>query len=282
MKSGKFNFKPSRRVFIPKSNGSAVRPLGIGNPREKIVQKALAVLLEAIWEPTFSPNSYGFRPKRSIHQALYQIYLNGSTFPWVIQGDISKCFDGIPHDVIMRIISKRIKCEKTLLLIRKTLTAGYIDPDTGEHIIGDTGTLEGNILSPILANITLNELDIYLDKIKEKFDSGVKRARNKEYAALTSKIQKLEIYHPGSPDIKELSKRRRLIPTTDIHDPNLKRLRYVRCVNDFIVLVTGTQHDAIKIKHWIGSFLKLKCGLELNMEKTVVTNTKDGFRFLGA
>lgn len=114
--------------------------------------------------------------------------MNGSPYQWVIQGDISKCFDRIPHEKIIKCLEEKIKCHKTLVLIRKTLTIGHIDPETGLRIKGTIGTPQGNILSPILANIVLDKLDLYLENLKSKFDKGKKRARNKAYDALTSKI----------------------------------------------------------------------------------------------
>jgi hypothetical protein len=127
LKKGKFQFSPAKRVMIPKPGKLEKRPLGIGSPREKIVQKALQLVLETIWESIFSDSSHGFRPKRSIHTTLKPIYLNGSRYPWVIQGDISKCFDNmiIPHEIIMKRVREHIKCQRTLELIQSFLRAGY-------------------------------------------------------------------------------------------------------------------------------------------------------------
>jgi group II intron reverse transcriptase/maturase len=279
---GKFKFLPARRVMIPKPGKKELRPLNVANPREKIIQKAITVTLEAIWEKTFSNNSYGFRPNTSLHQALYQIYRKGSNYPWVIQGDISKCFDMIPHKVIENIIGKKIICNKTMQLIRKSLTAGYIDQETGTHVIPKMGTPQGSVLSPLLANIVLNELDRYMEEFKVNFEKGNKRAKNKEYNSITSKIQNLQKFHPGSPEIKRLAVLRRKIPSTMFNDPNFKRIMYLRYADDFIILVAGSSNDAKMIKNRICDILDKRCGLELNKEKTVVTATKDGFKFLGA
>ena len=279
---GKFKFSPARRVMIPKPGKKELRPLSIASPREKIVQKAIAVILEAIWERTFSENSYGFRPKKSLHQALYQIYRNGANYHWVIQGDISKCFDMIPHTTIESIIGKKIICDKTMQLIRKSLKAGYIDQETGKHVTSNAGTPQGSILSPLLSNIVLNELDNYMDEFKGSFEKGKKRARNKEYDSLTSKIQNLQKFHKGSPEIKRLAMLRRRVPSMLINDPNFKRIMYLRYADDFIIMVAGTSDDAKLIKNRLCDILDKRCGLELNKEKTVITATKDGFKFLGA
>lgn len=282
IRKGKFNFSPARRVMIPKPGKSELRPLSIANPREKIVQKAIAVILEAIWERTFSNSSFGFRPGMSLHQALYQIYRNGSSYQWVIQGDISKCFDMIPHKVIESILSKKIICDKTMQLIRKSLTTGYIDQETGKHIASNMGTPQGSVLSPLLANIVLNELDSYMNDVKGTFEKGKKRASNKEYNSLTSKIQNLQKFHQGSPEVKKLAMLRRRVPSMMYDDPNFKRIMYLRYADDFIVLIAGSSNDAHLIKNRICDILNKRCGLELNKEKTIITATKDGFKFLGA
>lgn len=114
---GRFKFTPARRVMKPKPKGEGEkekRPLGVGSPREKIAQKALQVVLEAIWEPIYHSTSHGFRPRKSIHTALKSVYLNGSRFPWVVQGDISKCFDMIPHTkTLCKRVEEVIKCQRT-------------------------------------------------------------------------------------------------------------------------------------------------------------------------
>ena len=282
IRTGRFKFTPGRRVFIPQPGKKERRSLGVVSPCDKVVQKALAILLEAIWEPKFLDRSYGFRPKRSLHQALYEIYRNGSSYNWVIQGDISKCFDKIPHAVILKVVGTHVKCEKTIQLIRKFLTAGLIDLQTGKIASYALGIPQGGILSSLLSNIVLNELDVQMEKIKQRFDKGAKRARNPQYEKLTSKIQSLEKFHPGSPDIARLARLRKSIPSTNTHDPNFKRMMYLRYADDFVILVIGSSSEANDIRNQIADILDNKCGLELNKDKTLITAVKDGFYFLGA
>jgi hypothetical protein len=182
----------------------------------------------------------------------------------------------------MKCIGTSITCEKTLQLIRKSLTAGHIDPESGKLIKATLGTPQGSIISPLLSNIVLNELDTKMNDIKLSFERGKKRGKNKEYDRLTSRIQNLQKYQPGSPEIKELAILRRSLPSLNPIDPNFKRLMYLRYADDFVVLIAGSNDDAKHIKHLIADILTKKCGLELNKDKTLITATKEGFNFLGA
>jgi retron-type reverse transcriptase len=154
----------------------------------------------------------------------------------------------IPHDIILEIIGKKITCNKTMQLIRKTLKAGYIDPDSKQFVKSDLGTPQGSILSPLLANIVLNELDQRMDRVKSGFEKGKVRSKNKVYNALTSKIQNLKKSNPGSPQIRELAKLKSKLPSVMINDPNFKRMMYLRYADDFVVLIAGSSDDAHKIR----------------------------------
>lgn len=183
----------------------------------------------------------------------------------------------------MKIIGEKVKCDRTMQLLKKSLEAGYIDPITREHVIPDRGTSQGSVLSPLLSNIVLHELDKYMAELEQTFRKGTKRAKNKEYDKIHSKIQYLVNHHKERKDeIKELIKQRRELKSNNTMDPNFKRLMYLRYADDFVVLITGSHHDAIHIKNQIKRQLENKCGLELHNEKTLVTRTKEGFPFLGA
>jgi retron-type reverse transcriptase len=173
----------------------------------------------------------------------------------VIQGDLSGSFDKIPPKIIMKCIESNTTCDKTLQLIRKSLTVGYNDPNSGEHIQTTLGT-------PLLANILLKELDKKILDIKNSFEKGKKRARNKEYDALTSRIQSLNKFPPGSPVITELAIQRRYKPSLTPSDPDLRRLMYIRYAGYFVILITGTIDDAKHIQHLISDILTKKCGLD--------------------
>lgn len=268
LQKGKFSFKPSRRVLIPKKDGGS-RPLGVANPREKIVQKALVMVLERIYEPLFSESSHGFRTNKSCHTALQQIKLKiKSGYSWVIEGDISKCYDKIPHKIIVDILQEKVGCEKTIALIKRFLEAGYIVTGETKKIFSDIGTPQGASLSPILCNIVLDKMDKFLEQIKQQFEKGKNRKLSSEYH---------RIRHKRFEDRSNDEKHKR---TIDPMDEQFRRLTYVRYADDFIVSIVGSKEEALQIREQIGSFLK-NLALELNMDKTKVTSWKDGCFFLG-
>lgn len=278
LKSGKFNFLPTRQVKIPKHNKlGQFRTLAVGSPRDKIVQKALQVILEAIWEPIFSDNSHGFRSGRSVHSALLPLYLKGRNYTWVIQGDINKCFDMISHDIIMKRLSKKIGDPRFLELILKYLKAES-KTKTGKYISSDIGTPQGGILSPILTNIVLNELDIFVEKLIVKFEKDKSRKQNPEYLKIKHQISKLP---KGERSLLRLHLR--TIPYGLQKDPNFKRMMYIRYADDFVILIEGSHNEAVYYRNLIKSFLFQTCGLTLNLDKTLITNLSDNvFYFLGA
>lgn len=167
-------------------------------------------------------------------------------------------------------------------LIHRSLRAGYVDQ--GKLMKSEAGTPQGSVLvlSPLLANIVLNELDSYMDDLKSSFEKGKKRLINKEYNSLTSKIQYLQKFQPGCPEIKRLALIRRKTPSAKPDDHNFKRIMYLRYADDFIILIAGSSNDAHMIRNRISDVLYKRCGLELNKEKTLITATKNGFKFLGA
>lgn len=278
LKAENFQFKPTRQVQIPKPNKPGqFRVLYVGSPRDKIVQKGLQVILEAIWEEIFSKNSHGFRPGRSVHSALLPLYLKGRNYTWVIQGDISKCFDMIPHDIILKRVSKKIGDPKFLELIRKYLKAGS-KTKTGKFIKSDIGTSQGGILSPILANIVLNEFDHYVESLINKFEKGESRKHNPAYQQIIYQMNKLPLS-----ERLPLKLKLRTIPYGLSKDPNFKRMMFIRYADDFVILIEGSHNEAIYFRNLIKSFLLQNCGLTLNLDKTLITNLSDNkFYFLGA
>ena len=243
------------------------------------MQKALHAILEAIFEPKFLNSSHGFRPKKSVHSALLRVYLNGHRHNWVIQGDITQCFDQIPHHIIRKRINKFIGDPRFLLILNKFLKAGFIEPKTGEIVIPEIGSTQAGVLSPLLCNIVLQELDKYMADTENKFSKGKTRKINPVDKSLANKrfssndsVERLNL-------LSEMRKTRRSL----MAEPNYRRLDYIRYAEDFIVLVSGSFKDAKFIQNNIKDYIKANCGLELNQNKTVISNIlKDEWSFLGA
>lgn len=278
---GTYQFTPARQTDIPKSNGK-MRTLTISSPRDKIVQKAISVILEAIWEPIFLDCSHGFRPNRSTHSALKKIKMEGYAYPWVIEGDITKCFDTIPHSIIRREISNKVGCPNFLSLINKVISYKIID-EKGIIRKSKVGTPQGTICSPILANIVLHQLDSFMDSFKNEFNIGVRAKRSPKYDKLQRKLSKIvEITPINLREFRQVRSQMRAISSYDPMDPNFKRMLFIRYADDFVVFVKGNMNDCLNIKDKITNFLSSFCGLELNEDKTSISSTKKHFNFLGA
>jgi len=214
-----------------------------------------------------------------VHSALSEIYLEGGNYTWVIQGDLSKSFDSIPHDIIMQRIHKTIKCQRTLELIKKALSAGYVEPETGKTIKPNVGTPQGSVLSPLLCNIVLHEFDLFMNKQKENYHNGTRRKPNLEFSRLMGRRR----YTKDLALKAELLHKMRKHHTYDPMDSNFKRLKYIRYADDFVVLLIGPRSEALIIRDLIKQVLMSKCGLELNFDKIVISHIeREGFKFLGA
>lgn len=273
VRCGAYNFTPARRILIPKPGKSTKRPLGIANPREKIVQKAIQVVLEIIYEPEFLDVSHGFRPKRGCHTALYELYRKGTHYAWAIEGDIEKCFDTIKHDVLVKLIARRIRDDKTLTLIRKTLKAGYVDPETKMVTKPSLGTPQGSVISPLYSNIVLHQMDRYLTKLAQLYHKGNVRRINPVWRSVNRrtslrKVEKRTLYQA--------------LPSRDPLDPNYRRMMYVRYADDFVILVSGPRTECESTKSRLTAFMHSRLGLKVSPEKTRITSTAKGFHFLGA
>lgn len=291
---GEYKFRPVRLVEIPKPKGG-LRPLGVGSPRDKIIQKAIQIILEAIFEPLFLETSCGFRPGRGTHTALAKVRVGGKSHPWVINGDISKCFDRIPHSIIFSQLRKNIDDEKFIELIANHLKAGTKLPN-GDIRKLSMGVPQGSVVSPILSNIVLHELDQFMAKLKGRYHNLVEREKSKAYERIIYKIKtvraKLATCDQNNHSMEveklraeklELIKLRRITSRSKKVNSKFRRLFYIRYADDFVIFVTGPLKEVQYIRILIANELKKRCGLDLNLEKTSIQNTrKEWFTFLGA
>ena len=279
MKTERFQFTPARRVWIDKKK-CRKRPLGIPIFKDKLVQEVMRGLLEAYYEPQFSDNSHGFRPKRGCHTALAQIHQQFKGIAWYIEGDIQGCFDNIDHSVLLEILSRRIHDTRLLNLIEKGLKAGVLD-DWKYHQTY-SGTPQGGILSPLLANIYLHELDEFVETmLLSKWNRGETRKRNPAYHKHQYAIRKAR-KRQDHEEVRRLIQERRQLPSGDPQDPNYRRLKYVRYADDFILGFVGTHAEAQEIKDALGQFLSESLHLTLSEEKTLITQArKEKALFLG-
>jgi RNA-directed DNA polymerase len=242
LKARRFRPMPGRERLIPKK-GSKLRGLGIPTARDRTVQAVLKLVLEPIFEADFQPSSYGFRPGRRAQDAIAEIhYLASRSYEWVLEGDITACFDEIDHTALLDRMRRRVVDKRVLVLVKAFLKAGILT-EGGAQRDTVTGTPQGGILSPLLSNVALSALD--------------------EHAA--------EVWARDSATFTARQRRRR---------HGLGNWRLVRYADDFVLLVSGTKAHVETLREEVAAVLA-QVGLRLSEQKTRVAHIDEGFDFLG-
>lgn len=285
LKEGKYSANPVRRKYIPKKNGQP-RPLGVPSFRDKLLQEVVRMILEAIYEPVFDSHSHGFRPHKSCHTALRQISSDFTGVVWFIEGDIKGCFDNIDHEKLIEILGRKIKDSRFLNIIRQFLKAGYIEE--WKYNATYSGSPQGGICSPILANIYLNELDKKFRELKQHFDKPRSAYQTSEYHAVNKEMKRLSYWIDHTPDeiarqdlIKQHKEHKKSLRTLPCKPADNKKITFVRYADDWLVGVCGTKQECEELKTEIADFLSTELKLTLSEEKTLITHSSEKVRFLG-
>lgn len=284
MKDRKFQFKPYLKIFNPKKNGK-LRPLGIPSPKDKIIQQAIKMILESVYEPLFLNTSHGFRPNRSTTTAVFEVRKwNGIT--WMIEGDIKGYFDNIDHHKLASLLQKRIKDPNLIDLYWKLVNAGYVND--GNFTRSNIGVPQGGVLSPLLSNVYLHEFDIFMNSLIEKHSNWDRRVSkpNPKYLKLRKNISHLEEKENLDKATKEvlldLKTKLRKTPSVIKDDSTATRVYYNRYADDWVVGISGSLNFAKSIKEKIKEFLNKNLKLVLSEEKTKISHLEsEKVKYLG-
>ena len=295
LKDHSFKFKPIRRVEILKPDGG-IRKLGIPSPRDKVIQKVMTMTLEEIYEPKFLNSSHGFRPKKGTHSALKSVTCWSGT-KWFIEGDISKCFDTLDHHILEQLLKKEIFSKPFIDLYWKAARSHYINPVNKVEEFSSVGAPQGGVLSQMLSNIYLHELDKFMQiKVEKSKKSGPTSIDHLEYKKVYTKISNMRQYfsptYKRNRSLTKEQEQKRFKEILKLEKVRAKysskmqgsryRVYYVRYADDFLIGINGPRRIAEDLKQELQTFLLNELKLTLNLEKTKITRSDQGAYFLGA
>lgn len=302
LQAGIYKPKPTKRVMIPKAEKKKLRPLGIASTKDKVVQQAVKMVLEPLFEPIFHNCSHGFRPKKSCHSALKEIELFWPNTTWLLEFDFKQAFDTINHRFVMAQVANRFSDRAFQSLLWKLLKVGYVYPlsMTDSKLELNEGTPQGSIISPLMSNIYFHRLDKWVQeqlipkyssqkqaytKISEEYLEATDRWKNNKWTAVLNDVG------PLAPNVKT-EKRRRLLRSLRVEEAkaldipfysktNNNRLTYSRYADDFLLGYRGTKIEAREILGEILNFCESTLNMGVNPDKTGIAHKEDGVIYLG-